>query len=223
MTKSPPQPAVSVQQCEHGVRHPHPCDDCLDRDIPRGRSLSDHPCYGIFATAPTKFGHRAYMTNHSPMYCERCGTELDRDKKQKAGAPLCWEPRTSASAAPPADGVLRDRVTTLYDAIKHGDEIHREWLTEAIDNHFAGLPVPPARSAVPKATTAPIGEAGVRARALEALKALDAIYDFQGGWAGNGCEHGFKPSKACPNEDCPERKAQILFEAAMAASKGDEL
>lgn len=36
-----------------------------------------------------------------------------------------------------------EKYETLYDAIAHGDEEHRAWLKEAIDNHFSGLPVPP--------------------------------------------------------------------------------
>ena len=36
----------------------------------------------------------------------------------------------------------RDRVDTLFDAIKHGDADHREWLERAIAAHFAGEPVP---------------------------------------------------------------------------------
>lgn len=32
-------------------------------------------------------------------------------------------------------------VDTLYDAIKHGDENHRAWLKQAIEDHFAGRPV----------------------------------------------------------------------------------
>lgn len=35
----------------------------------------------------------------------------------------------------------------LYDAIKHGDEVHRAWLREAISKFYAGKPVPPPRSA----------------------------------------------------------------------------
>jgi hypothetical protein len=34
-------------------------------------------------------------------------------------------------------------VSTLFDAIKHGDAGHRQWLKDAIDAHFAGLPIPP--------------------------------------------------------------------------------
>lgn len=37
------------------------------------------------------------------------------------------------------------RQETLFDAIAHGDEVHRAWLKEAIDNHFAGRPVPQPR------------------------------------------------------------------------------
>lgn len=40
---------------------------------------------------------------------------------------------------------------TLFDAIKHGDEVHRDWLREAIANHFSGKPVPPPRAANPSA------------------------------------------------------------------------
>lgn len=36
---------------------------------------------------------------------------------------------------------------SLYEAIKHGDQEHRAWLKEALDNWFAGKPVPPPRSA----------------------------------------------------------------------------
>lgn len=35
----------------------------------------------------------------------------------------------------------------LFEAIAHGDDIHRGWLKEAIDNWFAGRPVPPPRDA----------------------------------------------------------------------------
>jgi hypothetical protein len=34
------------------------------------------------------------------------------------------------------------RVTTLFDAIKHGDEDHQTWLKAAIAAHFAGEPKP---------------------------------------------------------------------------------
>jgi hypothetical protein len=38
-----------------------------------------------------------------------------------------------------------ERITTLFDAIKHGDEKHQQWLKEAIEAHFEGQPVPEAR------------------------------------------------------------------------------
>ena len=34
---------------------------------------------------------------------------------------------------------------SVYAAIAHGDDEHRSWLREALDAHFAGLPVPPPR------------------------------------------------------------------------------
>lgn len=42
-----------------------------------------------------------------------------------------------------------EKALALYEAIKHGDETHREWLKEALLNWFAGKPVPPPRSATP--------------------------------------------------------------------------
>jgi len=33
------------------------------------------------------------------------------------------------------------KVQTLYEAIKHGNEKHQKWLSDAIFSHFAGLPV----------------------------------------------------------------------------------
>ena len=41
--------------------------------------------------------------------------------------------------------VNKNLVDQLYDAIAHGDEDHRAWLKEVIENHFNGLPVPPPR------------------------------------------------------------------------------
>ncbi len=38
------------------------------------------------------------------------------------------------------------RISTLFDAIAHGDDGHRDWLREAIDCHFAGRLVPAPRS-----------------------------------------------------------------------------
>lgn len=46
----------------------------------------------------------------------------------------------------------RGEAVALYDAIKHGDEVHREWLREALECWYGGRSIPPARSAdlVPK-------------------------------------------------------------------------
>jgi hypothetical protein len=33
---------------------------------------------------------------------------------------------------------LKQKIDTLYDAIKHGDETHQAWLKEAIGTHFYG-------------------------------------------------------------------------------------
>lgn len=37
------------------------------------------------------------------------------------------------------------RIETLYDAIKHGDQEHQDWLKEAIDLHLQGKQVPEVR------------------------------------------------------------------------------
>jgi hypothetical protein len=38
---------------------------------------------------------------------------------------------------------VEERTETLFAALAHGDEIHRAWLKEAIEAHFAGKPVTP--------------------------------------------------------------------------------
>lgn len=89
--------ALPVEQCcEHGIRHPHHCDECLDRGIPIGKRLADHPCYGISLIRPTEFCHRNSwpLSSVEHPYCARCGTEIEGPNNlQKGGAPLCWEPR----------------------------------------------------------------------------------------------------------------------------------
>jgi hypothetical protein len=39
----------------------------------------------------------------------------------------------------------QETIDRLYAAIAHGDDEHRAWLREAVDNFFAGKPVPPPR------------------------------------------------------------------------------
>lgn len=41
----------------------------------------------------------------------------------------------------PRDSAPADRSATLFDAIKHGDDKHRAWLKQAIEDHFAGRSV----------------------------------------------------------------------------------
>lgn len=31
-----------------------------------------------------------------------------------------------------------DRIDTLFEAIAHGDQVHRDWLKKAIEDHFSG-------------------------------------------------------------------------------------
>lgn len=39
--------------------------------------------------------------------------------------------------------ILRQRIDSLFDDIKHGDPDHQAWLKKAILDHFNGLPVDP--------------------------------------------------------------------------------
>jgi hypothetical protein len=39
---------------------------------------------------------------------------------------------------------LETLIATLWPAIQHGSDEHKKWLRQAIENHFKGLPVPPA-------------------------------------------------------------------------------
>jgi hypothetical protein len=43
------------------------------------------------------------------------------------------------------DVVNEITAATIYDAIKHGDEEHREWLHSALDAVFANQPIPAPR------------------------------------------------------------------------------
>jgi rubrerythrin len=55
------------------------------------------------------------------------------------------EPMTSAELEDAMTASRRpsreSRIDTLFEAIKHGDEKHKDWLQQAIEDHFAGLPV----------------------------------------------------------------------------------
>lgn len=109
---------LHARRCEHGVRWPHECDDCARRDIPDGKSITDHPCHGLFLSQkPGELSHRAYITKDEPIYCERCGTELNEHLKQKAGASLFWEPRTAHSGEGRSNGAGEDATEGLGDAL----------------------------------------------------------------------------------------------------------
>ena len=44
------------------------------------------------------------------------------------------------------------------------------------------------------------------------LRLIDSEYDLVGSWIGNGCEHGFKPAKSCPNADCNHAEMHRLWD-----------
>jgi len=75
--------------------------------------------------------------------------------------------RETASPVISTDTKLVETVATLFDAIKHGDRVHQAWLKEAIDNHFAGKPVPPPRAAL----TAIQSQTGDASQLCERLRA----------------------------------------------------
>lgn len=67
----------------------------------------------------------------------------DKDVLRKRVKLLIERRVTSPKPAPSVDEVCRvaDRVSSLFAAIKHGDEQHRAWLKKAIEDHFAGRKV----------------------------------------------------------------------------------
>lgn len=52
------------------------------------------------------------------------------------------EPLTDQDVAETDRERLQKLISTLWDATKHGDEDHRQWLKDAINAHFVGEPVP---------------------------------------------------------------------------------
>jgi hypothetical protein len=61
---------------------------------------------------------------------------------------------TAAPSPSPSSETVAEQ---LYEALKHGDDIHRAWLREAIIAFFAGQPIPPPRAAL-TAASSPDGE-----------------------------------------------------------------
>lgn len=135
-------------------------------------------------------------------------TELENDAYEPGG-PMSGLPRPVQ-----VDGLGN----TLFDAIAHGDEEHREWLKEAIDCHFAGKPVPPVRSSLKQpadrdATTSP--EVARMREALEKIANGDEPRPLGKQWRADT-----KPSKndKCVHdrwmyEDCGECVAEVAREA----------
>lgn len=42
----------------------------------------------------------------------------------------------------PDTSVALGRILSLFDVLAHGEQGHRDWLEQAIENHFLGLPSP---------------------------------------------------------------------------------
>jgi len=127
--------------CEHGIRWPHacqPCDDAAwaqrDPKSPPQPAVSVEQCASCGGTRDTCMG--------AIMHADRCEVMLNMRR---------------ASAAPPADGVLREALKRL----KFQVDFQRGYGSDDIrlrradgDTLFAAL------SAAPKSPTAPIGEVG---------------------------------------------------------------
>lgn len=92
-------------------------------------------------------------------------------------------------------GELREREGSLFNAIKHGDEEHRQWLKTAIDAHFAGDRVPPPTGkgnkeaalaerdrTITELREALAGEREACAKVAENLRVRDAFEPFDAGW-----------------------------------------
>lgn len=114
--------------------------------------------------------------------CIECGATADTAERwnQRAAPPVAQPSQTDAIDSGPttdADIVPQDywermrawqdfTVPTLFEAIKHGDEAHRQWLYDALDAYFAGKSVP-RPSAPPVAQAEPV--AWISGDALDAL------------------------------------------------------
>jgi|GEM_PF-5969100 len=86
------------------------------RHAPTGHSLFDHPCHGLFTGQIVgELSHRAYIGD-GPIYCERCGTELDKNKNRKKGEPLHWEPRTYVTVGAVEFAQMLDALERLVTA-----------------------------------------------------------------------------------------------------------
>jgi hypothetical protein len=70
--------------------------------------------------------------------CRKCGSAGPSYFDAAEPARAAWNRRIERTAQ--AQGVTQE---TLYEALKHGDELHRRWLREALAAVFSRSPVPP--------------------------------------------------------------------------------
>lgn len=52
---------------------------------------------------------------------------------------------------------------------------------------------------------------------MHVLKSVVTYTDLLGDFTGNGCEHGFKPAKSCPNPFCEARRLHVYVDAVLNA------
>jgi hypothetical protein len=64
----------------------------------------------------------------------------------------------------------------------------------------------------------------IQEKVLRLLGMLNEDYDFIGKWVEDGCSHGIKPAKSCPNNGCWDKRMHLLWEELRRpqSSKGNE-
>ena len=94
--------------------------------------------------------------------------KIDDLKHEKAEThEMLLEQRGLASTGSTKAAALERKIDKLFDAIKHGDELHQVWLEAAIRAHFTDKPMPETQG---------LGEAEhLRARMIHAVECLHAI------------------------------------------------
>lgn len=110
-----------------------------------------HACVVDVEAACREYLEAVAAARISPAALQRC------DAAEQALLRIVTQPHPLARKTPSQAGSCQAsgeaKALALYEAIKHGDDVHREWLREALLAWFAGRPVPEARSAPPAGRT----------------------------------------------------------------------
>ena len=101
-----------------------------------------------FDAGVSKFIDTADLVPRSELDVLQIAFERQRDKKLRAAKERDEARRQTQEMIIERDHLLdelteaRLKAEALFHAIAHGDDDHRQWLKDAIDNHFVGKPVP---------------------------------------------------------------------------------